>query len=363
MKNISKNSSLTLKIKHIRTKFIQKKTIRSKKNLDKPVAYWIKDDRLLKKRGKEFTIILRTKGCSWALGDSGGCSMCGYIGDSNIDPVDSEHIINQFDYALEKKSNEIKSSEDEFIIKIFNSGSFFDDDEISESLRTHIYDKINSHEKIKEVVVESRVDYLAEYKLKAIGDALKNKYVEIAIGLESVNDHIRNNYINKGLSYDDFLNAVDLCEKFHLGVRVYLLFKPPFLNEQAAIDDCIHSVNSLIKLKVNTISINPVNIQKGSYLEHLWYQNRYRPPWFYSLIKALRKILANLQNGNSIRIISDPSGAGTKRGIHNCLKRDCNEKMLYLLRNFVLTQNPEELVIDSAQCDCKLEYRLKKLFT
>ena len=362
MKSLNMNSSIISKIKRIRIKFIQKISKRLEMMLDKPVAYWIKDDRLLNKRGKEFTIILRTKGCSWALGESGGCSMCGYIGDSNIDPVDPEQIIHQFDYAMGKKKNEIASSDEDFVIKIFNSGSFFDDEEISENVRTHIYDKIKSNEKITEVVVESRVEYLTEEKLKAIKDALKGKYVEVAIGLESVDDHIRNNYVNKGLSYDDFLEAVDLCKKYNLGVRVYLLFKPPFLNEQAAIDDCINSVNLLINLNVNTISINPVNIQKGSYVEYLWYQNRYRPPWFYSLIKALRKILLNGKGVCAVRIISDPSGAGTKRGIHNCLRRDCNEQMLFLLRNFVLTQNSEELLIDLPQCECILEYRLKKLF-
>ena len=362
MKSVNKNTSIISKIKQIRKRFIQRKTENSDSILEKPVAFWIKDDRLLENRGKEFTIILRTKGCSWALGETGGCSMCGYIGDSNIEPVDPEQIIHQFDYAIETKESELIASDDDFVIKIFNSGSFFDDDEISEEVRRHIYDKINSYEKIKEVVVESRIEYLKEDKLKAIKAALEDKYIEIAIGLESVDDHIRNNYINKGLIYNDFLDALNLCKKNNLGVRVYLLFKPPFINEQAAIDDCIHSVNSLINLKVNTISINPVNIQKGSYVERLWYQNRYRPPWFYSLIKALRTILLNIEEDVSIRIISDPSGAGTKRGIHNCLKRECNEQMLFLLRNFVLSQDPEDLLIDLPQCDCKLEYRLKKLY-
>jgi len=362
MKSVSENSSIITKIKQIRKKFIEKRTKGANLRLGKPVAYWIKEDRLLDSMGKEFTIILRTKGCSWALSDSGGCSMCGYIGDSNIDPVDPEQIIQQFDYAMERKENEIKSSKDDFVLKIFNSGSFFDDDEISENVRAHIYDKIKTFNKIREIVVESRVEYLTKNKLEAMQKALKDKYVEIAIGLESVDDHIRNSYINKGLLFNDFLEAVALCKKLNLGVRVYLLFKPPFLNEQAAIDDCINSVSALINLQVNTISINPINIQKGSYIEYLWYQNRYRPPWFYSLIKALRKILLSRKDGISTRIISDPSGAGTKRGIHNCLKRECNENMLLLLRKFVLTQNIDELSKDVPQCDCKLEYKLKKLF-
>ncbi len=362
MKSFSENDPLIIRIKQNRKKFIQKRTKSSNIELNKPVSFWIKDDRLLNKKGKEFTIILRTKGCSWALGDSGGCSMCGYIGDSNIDPVDPKHIFHQFEYAMKNKENEINSSKDDFVLKIFNSGSFFDDEEIPENIRTKIYDKIKNNDKIKEVVIESRAEYLTELKLEAIRNALQDKYVEVAIGLESVDDHIRNNYINKGLLYNDFLKAVDLCKKFNLGIRVYLLFKPPFLNEQAAIDDCIHSLNALINLHVDTISINPVNIQKGSYLEYLWYQNRYRPPWFYSLFKALKKVLLSKKGKIYPRIISDPSGAGTKRGIHNCLKRECNKNMLLLLRNFVITQNVEDLLREVPECDCKLEYKLEKLF-
>ena len=362
MRSSNENDSLIIKIKQNRKKFIQNRTKSSNIALDKPVSFWIKEDRLLNKKGKEFTIILRTRGCSWALGDSGGCSMCGYIGDSNIDPVDPEQILHQFDYAMKAKENEIISSTDDFVLKIFNSGSFFDDDEIPENIRAKIYDTIKNYDKIKEVVIESRAEYLTESNLDAIQNALQDKYVEVAIGLESVDDHIRNNYINKGLLYNDFLKAVELCKEFNLGIRVYLLFKPPFLNEQAAIDDCINSVNTLINLHVNTISINPVNIQKGSYLEYLWYQNRYRPPWFYSLIKALKRILLSRNDESSTRIISDPSGAGTKRGIHNCLKRECNENMLSLLRNFVITQNVEDLLKDVPECDCKLEYKLKKLY-
>jgi radical SAM enzyme (TIGR01210 family) len=362
MKKFSENNSLISRIKSIRQNVVNKKSKDYNIALDKPVSHWIKEDRLLNEIGKEFTIILRTRGCSWALGDSGGCSMCGYITDSNIKPVKSEDIIRQFDFAVEQKINEIKSSQEDFILKIFNSGSFFDDEEITEQVRNHIYEVIKSIDKIKEVVVESRVEFIDLTKLKKMKEILDDKYIEIAIGLETVDDYIRNNYINKGLLYDDFLKAVDLCKKLRLGIRVYLLFKAPFLNEQAAIDDCINSVNKLIKLQVDTISINPINIQRGSFLEYLWYQKRYRPPWFYSLIKALKKVLLNKKKTVPIRIISDPSGAGTKRGIHNCLKKECNENMLSLLRKFVLTQDVNELVKEVPECECKLQYKLKKIY-
>ncbi|MCK4382873.1 MAG: TIGR01210 family radical SAM protein, partial [Candidatus Lokiarchaeota archaeon] len=65
-----------------------------------------------------------------------------------------------------------------------------------------------------------------------------------------------------------------------------------------------------------------------------------------------------------VRIISSPSGAGTKRGIHNCLKRECNEIMIKALKEFVLTQNINFLRIKNSEysCDCLLKYHLQKYF-
>ncbi|TFF89146.1 MAG: hypothetical protein EU548_07940 [Promethearchaeota archaeon] len=142
------------------------------------------------------------------------------------------------------------------------------------------------------------------------------------------------------------------------------MFKPPFLNEQGAIDDCIHSVQTAIELGVNTISINPVNIQRGTLVEYLWLQNRYRPPWYYSLFKAMREAF-DQQDLHHTRIVSDPSGAGSKRGIHNCLRRECNFKMKEILNEFVLNQDTSILEkierLDPA-CECHLTYQLQKDF-
>ena len=285
--------------------------------------------------------------------------MCGYIEDANLEKVRQELIKNQFSYALNDKIDEIEKDKYNYILKIFNSGSFFDDSEISSQIRRYIYNKVANIEKIKEFVIESRVEYVTTEVLLEIKELLPHKYVEIAIGLETINDYIRNNYINKGLSMSDFKRVVKLCKKLGIGVKTYLLFKPPFLNEQGAIDDCIVSIKELINLKVDSISINPVNIQKGTYLEHLWFQNRYRPPWYYSLFKCLKQSL-NEKILNSVRILSDPSGAGTKRGIHNCLKRNCEENARKRLRNFVLSQNLEALEQDKVECDCKIKYKLEK---
>jgi radical SAM enzyme (TIGR01210 family) len=361
MKNLEEDS-LRDRIKQLRSLTINRIIKEENKLPERPVSYWIKEDRLINGKGKEFTIILRTKGCSWALGDWGGCSMCSYIQDSLIREITPKNIIDQFEFALTKKLDEINNSMDNYVIKLFNSGSFLDDNEIPNEARKHIFNKIAEIPKITEIVIESRVEYINEEKVKEINDLSNGKYLEIAIGLESTDDHIRNNYVNKGLEFKAFLNAIKLLKKYNLGIRVYLLLKPPFLNEQAAIDDCVKSIEDLINLNVNTISINPVNIQKDSYVEYLWRQNRYRPPWYYSLFKVLRKILKNYTNIEFLRLISDPSGAGTKRGIHNCLKGECNALMQETLKNFVLTQDAKIILNKESynQCQCLTKYKLQK---
>ena len=195
--------------------------------------------------------------------------------------------------------------------------------------------------------------------MEEIRNFFSKKYFEIAIGLESVNDYIRNNYINKGVLFKDFKNVLKRCKERDIGVKVYLLFKPPFLNEQAAIDDCSYSIKELIKLGVNSISINPMNIQKGTLVEYLWFQNRYRPPWWYSLFKCIRKSVAQ-EDLKKVRLLSDPSGAGTKRGIHNCLDKECENASKTILRNFVLSQNLDDLVQNFHSC--KRKYQLQKKY-
>jgi radical SAM enzyme (TIGR01210 family) len=363
-KKYSDNNLIVEKIKKFRSKAIKQKHNYKENQLDKPITFWIKEDRLLKKLGKEFTIILRTKGCSWAIGPDGGCSMCGYVQDSTFEKIDQAHIKNQIDYAFQEKLAGIMGDTEDYVLKIFNSGSFFDDDEITESTRDYIYKKITEIPKIKEFVIESRVDYITREKLQKIKSVLDNTYIEVAIGLETVNDHIRNTYINKGLFFKDFLEAMNLCKKNDIGVRAYLLFKPPFLNEQTAIDDCVNSILKLAELKVNTISINPLNIQKNTLTEYLFYQNRYRPPWFYSLFKCIIKACHERDILKEVRIISSPSGAGSKRGIHNCLKKECNQYMIKSLKNFVLTQDINHLIRNDKDylCDCLVKYHLQKFY-
>jgi len=298
---------------------------------EKPEAVWKEFDCIGKKKVRTLVFILRTRGCRWA--DKVGCTMCGYHA-ASVKEVTVEDLRKQLHAVKEKY-------EDEEYIKIYTSGSFLDTDEIPLELRKEIFD---SFENSRRILVESRPEFITEHNLTGIDiDRL-----EIAIGLETADDRIRERCVRKGFTYNDYLRAAALLKKLDIPLRTYLLLKPPFLTEREAIIDAVQSIKR-IRGVTQTISINPVNVQKNTLVERLWKRGNYRPPWLWSLIQVLETSAI----GDTPRIFSAPTGAGTPRGIHNCGK--CDGALIRSVRNFSFSQNVKDL--DLPECECMMEWK------
>ncbi len=327
-----KNERLNQVIKEIRIKGLEKYKGRNR------IVTWMEKDFLEGETLDASVMILPTKGCRWGL--NSGCSICGYVYDSQNKGVDEGEILAQFEKALTKVDN-IK------YLKIFNSGSFFDPTELSESSVEKIFKKINET-KISRVQVESRPEFLNEDVLKMARDRL-DAQLEVGIGLETTNDDVRINCINKGFLLEDFKIALKSCKKNDIEVKAYLLIKPPFLNEKEAIKDAIESGIKAEKLGVDRISYNPVNIQKGTLAELLWRRREYRTPWLWSVVDVLKEVSRQIE----IPVLSHPTAAGRKRGPHNCGK--CDNKVYGSIIGFSITQDPSYL--EGLDCECKASWR------
>ncbi|OKY78169.1 MAG: MiaB family Radical SAM enzyme [Candidatus Methanohalarchaeum thermophilum] len=284
------------------------------------------------------TVILRTKGCSWAR--ESGCTMCGYIYDSAKE-VEDRDIFNQFKESIKKYG-----TKKPFVLKIFTSGSFLDKKEISKNLRDKIIDYIKREPKIRKLIIESRPEFITQNNLMDLLSEI-NK-LEIAIGLETTNDEIRKDCINKNFTYNDFLKAAELIKDHNINLKTYLLLKPPFLTEKTAIEDIKSSIDDLRKLNVDKISINPCNIQKGTIVEYLFERDEYNPPWIWSLTDILKEYASY-----DFTLVSEPVAGGKKRGIHNCGK--CDNEVLERVKDFSLHQ--DQTVFNETECECKLTWK------
>jgi radical SAM enzyme (TIGR01210 family) len=265
---------------------------------------------------RSLTILLTTKGCSWARRE--GCTMCGYVADSNPD-VQSSDIQKQLFAVLARYGTAFG------IIKLFTSGSFFDQEELPTDARDVILSALADTPKI---IVESRPEFVTS---KILNDVVSlNQHVEVALGLETSNDHIRNDYINKGFAFSDFVRAAEIVHSESLTVKAYLLLKPPFLTELEALEDATQSIRDTAP-HADTISLNLCNVQKGTLVEALWKKGLYRPPWLWSAVEVLKRA-----QGTST-VICDPVGGGTRRGPHNC--GECDRQVVAEIKEFSLSQN------------------------
>jgi radical SAM enzyme (TIGR01210 family) len=314
-----------------------------RRDLSRPAAAWVSKSLIGETVGSALSVVLATSGCSHARGENGGCTMCSYLLDGSHDAVPGDKILQQFKHAVESASSE----RGPLSIKVYTSGSFLDADEVPIDTRDQILRLISEDERVSEVVLESRPQYVTVDSMKAISDIMDAQHVEIGIGLESSNDTFRTVCINKGLETKDFEEAVRNASSQKIGIRSYVLLKPPFLTERDALLDSVRTIADAAKMGVTTISVNPVNVQKHTLVERLWTRGLYRPPWLWTLIEVLTQ--ARAQIDSSINMVCDPVAAGKKRGVHNCGR--CDESITRAIRNFSLNQKAE--VFDALDCDCR----------
>jgi len=204
---------------------------------------------------------------------------------------------------------------------------------------------------VKRVIVESRCEFVTE---DALSRAKEFVPLDVAVGLESTNDEVREECIGKGMRFEEYLRVVKLTSKLNVGLKTYLLLKPPFLSEDEAIRDTITSINELMRLGIHTrISINICNVQAGTLVERLWKNGEYRPPWLWSALHILRYAKKTYPD---LVVMSDPVGYGKNRGPHNC--GECDQMVASAIKSFSETQDIRNL--DDAfrvGCECLENWR------
>jgi hypothetical protein len=331
---------------------------RPPKNPREYVANWSERDSLDGREERAWVLILRTSGCAWAR-----CSMCGYH--SEAAPATEEDLLHQFESAIGRRRGEN-------IAKVYTSGSFLDDREVPPALRKRILGQLRGI--FARVVVESRPEFVTDGTVKEALEACPG--LEVAIGLESASPRVLSHSVRKGFGFGDFEKKARLVRAGGGRVRAYLLLKPPFLGEREALEDAVASALLAAPL-CDTVSINPVNVQKGTVVEQLWRRRIYRPPWLWSAAEAVLRIRRELDGSaqrsgerkdprdrvqgadggtRGTRIVCAPSGAGRRRGAHNCGR--CDEGVVRALESFTVTGSTESLEkVFAAGCSCLGQWR------
>ena len=213
------------------------------------------------------TIFLTNRECPWR------CLMCDLWKNTLTEPVAAGSIPAQIDFALER----LEAADH---IKLYNSGSFFDPHAIPPGDYESIAARLRSFQR---VIVESHPALIGESVLR-FRDLLPGQ-LEVAMGLETVQEDVLRK-LNKRMTLALFASAAETLRKASVGVRAFILVKPPFTEEQEALYWAQRSIEFAFDCDAGVATLIPVRANNGA-LESLEDAGQFSPPRIGTLEAAL----------------------------------------------------------------------------
>ncbi len=328
-------------------------------SLEEYIRCWSEDDVIEGRPCKALVVILKTRGCTWAL--AGGCTMCGYANESAWQKVTADQLVTQFEKGWRKYNGEE-------LVKIYTSGSFVDRHEVMPEAQERILaligqrgvDKDGAEGKlgpgVRKVAFESLPGFIQDDTFPPLTQHVP--LLEVGIGVESCNDRVLTDSVNKGHGFGTFPRAADICKDHGVSVKAYLMCKPPYLTEADALMDATETIIQAAPHS-NVVSLNPTNVQGRTVVDALYKRGSYRAPWLWTLVHALLEGDKVARDAGFEGILkSDVIAAGQDRGAHNC--PECNDRVVKYLKKYKDTQDRKWLAtcLEKVHCRCRKEWEV-----
>lgn len=267
------------------------------------------------------TIFLTNRECPFK------CTMCDLWRHTLDEPTPKGAIPRQIRYALERLP-------DAGVIKLYNSGNFFDGKAIPESDYEEIAELISE---AKHVIVENHPVLTGEPVQKF--KKMLNGSLEIAMGLETIHP-VAMAGLNKQITKKLFANSVGLLNKWGIASRAFILLNPPFItdvNENRKW--CLESVKFAFQTGVSACTIIPTRSGNGI-MDELEKSGQFVPPSLSELEMAFDSAL-KLKQG---RVFCD---VWDLKKFSDC--KECLDNRKERLKQMNLTQK----ILPNVHCRCR----------
>jgi radical SAM enzyme (TIGR01210 family) len=201
------------------------------------------------------------------------CLMCDLWKNTTDETVPPGTIAGQIEWALSQMSG-IEH------IKLYNSGSFFDNRAIPEEDYNKIAELVRE---LKTVIVESHPVFINE-KCLSFRDMLKPD-LQLAVGLETVNPEILRK-LNKKMAPQDFRSSIGFLTANGITTRAFILLKPPFMSEGEGVFWAERSIDFAFDSGAECCVVIPVRAGNGA-MDELAEKDLFSPPDVKSLEKVV----------------------------------------------------------------------------
>jgi radical SAM enzyme (TIGR01210 family) len=289
-------------------------------NPRKPYAWLVEKERTASGIIEDTAIIFLTnRECSYH------CLMCDLWKNTTNVSIPAGAIPEQIEWAL-KQLPEARN------LKLYNSGSFFDERAIPEEDYKSIASLVKNFET---VIVESHPRLINE-KCLIFRDMLKPD-LQIALGLETVHTEVLRK-LNKQMTLEDFRNSVSYLTQHGILSRAFILLRPPFLSESEGIFWAERSIDFAFSVGVECCTVIPVRAGNGA-MDLLMEKNYFAQPD----IRSLETVLEYGIRLNSGRVFADVWDLDMFSSCKKCIDKRTNR---------LITLNLSQKITSPIRCTC-----------
>ena len=313
---MSDNSDLVINDRWIVSNRGRKNSVDPKK----PYSYLVEKERTVSGKVEDIGIIFLTnRECRFH------CLMCDLWKNTTDLSVPVGAIPGQIEWALDHMPD-VKH------LKLYNSGSFFDERAIPEEDYKRIASLVSSFET---VIIESHPRLINE-KCLIFRDMLKPE-LHIAMGLETVNPEILRK-LNKQMTREDFRNSVSFLTQHGILSRAFVLLRPPFLSESDGIYWAERSFDFSFSIGVECCTVIPVRAGNGA-MDLLLEKGDFNPPDIHSLETVLEYGIKL----NAGRVFADVWDLGLFSSCNKCIDQRINR---------FIAMNLSQKITSPVECTC-----------
>lgn len=273
---------------------LERRGERAPVDLQRPQAWFLEEEATDRAghRASVLTVLLTSRECPWR------CLMCDLWKHTVPGRVPPGAIPAQLGVAL---ADEAVRKAAPTVIKLYNSGSFFDPLAVPPGDYGRIAAQLTRFERVivecHPALVGPRVARLPA-AFAEVG--ARPPRLEVAMGLETAHPDVLQR-LNKRLTLDGFRRAADWLRDHEVDLRAFVLIQPPFLEPDAALEWAVRSTEFAFDCGAAVVTLIPTRAGNGA-LEALRAGGAFREPELGLVERALEAGL-RLARG---RVFADP---------------------------------------------------------
>lgn len=218
------------------------------------------------------------------------CSYCNLTAKSHPGPLPIHQIKQQIDWCFEQYADELSSFQQ---LSVGNEGSILDRERFPKEAIVYLLEQAQALFSLKVLSLETRPEYILPATIEDIFHLTHADIVDVTIGFETQDDHLREVILNKSIRRKTFEAKIKLLGEMGVRLTSYVLLKPgPKMTEEEGIKEAILTIEYLAEVcqKFGTdlvIYLNPVYVAKGTPLAKDFSIHQYKPVRIQSVVQVI----------------------------------------------------------------------------